>query len=155
MLNRTAGLNRVNVSVQSRGRSENSCSNPHSGFQRNGQHCNDSNEHDRRDHDNDTSLGGIAVSIKTLIRAQTDMQQTMEQKFRSMEGTLNTRLQEMEHSQQTVNDNIAELGQNFEDLLLENERLRKELQNQGSRLYGKSKPATKHFILQHGKETTE
>ena len=33
---------------------------------------------DRRDNDNDTNLSGIAASIKTLIRAQTDMQQTME-----------------------------------------------------------------------------
>ena len=33
---------------------------------------------DRRDNDNAPNLSGIAASIKTLIRAQTDMQQTME-----------------------------------------------------------------------------
>ena len=75
----------------------------------------DSNGHDRPYHDNVTSLSGIAASVKTLIRAQTDMQQTMEH---SIESTLKTRLQEMEHSPPTVNDDIAELSHNFEDLSL-------------------------------------
>ena len=39
----------------------------------------------------------------------------------------------MKHSLQTVNDDIAELSHNFEDLSLENDRLRKELQKQWSR----------------------
>ena len=73
-----------------------------------------------------TRVSGIAASIKTLISAQADMQQTMEQKFRYTESTLKTRLQEMEHSLQTVNDDIAELSQH-QRLSLENERLRKEL----------------------------
>lgn len=78
----------------------------------------DSNGHDRPYHDNVTSLSGIAASVKTLIGAQTDIQQTMEQTFRSIESTLKTRLQEMEHSPPTVNDDIAELSHNFEDLSL-------------------------------------
>ena len=78
----------------------------------------DSNGHDRPYHDNVTNLSGIAAFVKTLIGAQTDMQQTMEQTFRSIESTLKTRLQEMEHSPPTVNDDIAELSHNFEDLSL-------------------------------------
>ena len=73
------------------------------------------------------SLESLPASRLSSGRAQTDMQQTMEQKFRSIESELNY---EMKHSLQTVNDDIAELSHNFEDLSLENDRLRKELQKQ-------------------------
>ena len=74
-----------------------------------------------------------SLPASTLIRAQTDMQQTMEQKFRCIDSTQNIILQETEHSLQTVNNDISELSHWLEDLSLENEKLEKKLQKQWSR----------------------
>ena len=106
-------------------------------------------DNDDNSQSDNTSLNEIAANIKILITSQQEMKQTMETKFQSMETSLNTRLQEIEHTLQTANDDIAALNQNMDDLVRENTTMKKELQNQRSKIDYMENQSRRQNLLFH------
>lgn len=76
----------------------------------------------------------ILADIRLILREQTELRETIEEKFRSMENKLADRLQDIEDTVDRTNSEVVRLSESVEVLSEENERLREEIVKQSEKM---------------------
>lgn len=92
------------------------------------------NGNDSQNKKNTVSNEDILSDIRAMIREQSVMRQTMEDRFMSIEEKLSGRLREIEDTMEKTNSEVVKLCETVEQLSEENSRLREEISSQTEKM---------------------